>query len=664
MADTTFDHTATLSFLQGGGTMGQLMRSKNWAATSVGDPEKWPPSLKNTIGLALSSLFPMLICWGPDYIQFYNDAYRPILGAGKLPDALGNSSRNSFAEAWDIIGPMFSRVWEGESIAIADFMVPLNRNGYEEECYFDFSYSPIRDQDGTIRGILVVCTETTARIASLKRYETANKEIELARAETEVERDRLENFFMQSPAGICVLNGPHLVFELINPLYQQLFPGRKLLGKRLLDALPEIKDQPIYNILYTVYKTGQTYKGKELLVPLAKGEGQPVENRYFNFIYQARKDVSGRIDGILVFVFEVTDMVKARKEREQAQDLLQMAIDTAGIGIWTVDVASGNLTLSPQSRLIHGIPERMELTLSESLAMITDEYRNHVMDSINQAVQSQTSFSAEYWINPMDGGKPRWLHSNGRAYYDEDGKPQYITGTITDLTEQKEDENRKNDFIGMVSHELKTPLTSLKAYIQVLAAKALKGGESVENDILVKADQQAKKMTTMINGFLNISRLESGKLSIDKQRFDIDNLLQEVIADIQLTVKTHNLQYEPCGPVNVNADRDKIGSVLNNLLTNAVKYSPKGKLINLKCNLHSDTVQISVSDEGMGIKEQDLPHLFNRYYRVESRHTAHISGFGIGLYLSAEIIWGHQGSIWAESEIGHGSTFNFTLPLA
>jgi two-component system sensor histidine kinase VicK len=178
-----------------------------------------------------------------------------------------------------------------------------------------------------------------------------------------------------------------------------------------------------------------------------------------------------------------------------------------------------------------------------------------------------------------------------------------------------------------------------------------------------RASQQVKKMSGMINGFLNISRLESGKILISKADFDLDELVGEMIQEAELTLTSHTIYYERCGPLIINADRDKIGSVISNLLSNAIKYSPKGKRIDVKCELTGNNVQLSIKDEGIGIKPKDKERLFERYYRVESNYTQHISGFGIGLYLSYEIIQRHGGKIWAESEGGEGSTFYFSLPL-
>jgi PAS domain S-box-containing protein len=246
---------------------------------------------------------------------------------------------------------------------------------------------------------------------------------------------------------------------------------------------------------------------------------------------------------------------------------------------------------------------------------------------------------------------------------DKQGNIIGLSKIARDITERKKDDIRKNDFIGMVSHELKTPLTSLNAIIQVANAKLKNSEDTFLSGAMNKANIQVKRMSGMINGFLNISRLESGKILIEKRRFDMKKIILEVIDETNLTVSTHSINFTPGNQIEVYADPDKIGSVISNLISNAIKYSPQGKKIEIKCELANERVIVSVRDEGMGIKPQDAEKIFDRYYRVESNHTQHISGFGIGLYLSAEIIKRHDGEIWVESESGIGSTFYFSLPV-
>lgn len=240
-----------------------------------------------------------------------------------------------------------------------------------------------------------------------------------------------------------------------------------------------------------------------------------------------------------------------------------------------------------------------------------------------------------------------------------------VSKIARDITEQKRDEQRKNDFIGMASHELKTPLTSLNALIQVLQKKLSDSNDRFVATALDKASQQTRRMTGLINGFLNISRLEAGKLDIEQRPIELNTLISENIEEASLSASNHDFIFEPGqGTIMVLADREKIGSVISNLLSNAVKYSPKGKFITIRTLVQDENVLVSVHDEGIGISQQDIEKLFERYYRVQTEHTKNISGFGVGLYLSAEIVGRHGGRIWAESEKEAGSTFYFTLPLA
>jgi len=163
------EHASVPPFLLGGGEMGNLIRSIDWSATRLGDPNNWPATLKYSVSMMLATNFPVLICWGEDYLQLYNDAFRLILGQTRHPQAMGLSTSKTFAEIWYTIKPLFTRVMQGETVSYPDFMVPLNRYGYFEDCYFDFSYSPIRDELGAICGVLVIFMEITARVRTMNQ---------------------------------------------------------------------------------------------------------------------------------------------------------------------------------------------------------------------------------------------------------------------------------------------------------------------------------------------------------------------------------------------------------------------------------------------------------------------------------------------------------------
>lgn len=232
-----------------------------------------------------------------------------------------------------------------------------------------------------------------------------------------------------------------------------------------------------------------------------------------------------------------------------------------------------------------------------------------------------------------------------------------------DITYKKLEEQRKNDFVAIISHELKTPLTSVKSYIQLALAKIKQQNDGFITNVLIRANAQTQKMGMMINDFLNLSRLEEGKMPLNKSKFLLSDLIDEVVEEGGLFAPTH-LIASHCQPgLIVYADREKLSQVMSNLLSNAVKYSSSGTVIDIYCVIESDKVTISFVDKGLGISAEDQKHLFERFYRVGGVQATNISGFGIGLYLVAEILKLHDSKIRVQSSLGEGSVFSFALPF-
>ena len=366
-------------------------------------------------------------------------------------------------------------------------------------------------------------------------------------------------------------------------------------------------------------------------------------------------------------LLDVTGQVKARMDLEQAKDTLNLAISAAELGMFDMDLTKGTLYWDERCRTLFGISHNSPVTYEvDFVEGLHPEDRERVLEVIKNVFDIKVdngNYDVEYRTVGAEDKKVRWIRAKGKAYFDETEQPVRFIGAVLDITEQKTDEIRKNDFIGMVSHELKTPLTTLTAVLQIASVKLKESDNKPLITAIEHGNVQAKRMTTMIKGFLDISRLESGKMLIEKQKFDMDELVHEVVDEIKLIEKGHEIKLINCNSVQVNADRDKISSVISNFINNAAKYSPNGKPITISCEIIENEVIVSVRDEGIGIKQQDLNLVFDRFYRAEAAHKHKISGFGIGLYLSFEIIKQHNGRIWAESEPEVGSTFYFTVPL-
>jgi len=353
---------------------------------------------------------------------------------------------------------------------------------------------------------------------------------------------------------------------------------------------------------------------------------------------------------------------EARQKIEQGEVALRLAIDAANFGTWFIHSVTRELIADARLKELFGYYPYEDLSIEQTIAQITEEYRGFVAEKLENAICNNGDYDVTYPVIGLHDKRLRWLRAIGNLKADPSGTFSAFTGVVMDVTEQKIDEFRKNDFIGMVSHELKTPLTSMRGYIQMLARQNQQNND-LNATMLLKANSQITKMTTMINGFLNVSRLESGKIHIDFHEFDLSALIMEAEEESRATITSHKLIFDPVETMMINADRDKIGQVIHNLVSNAVKYSTAGSQINISCYKENGLVNVSVRDNGMGIKPDDLSKIFDRYYRVEGSQMFSISGFGIGLYLCKEIIQRHMGTISAESEFGKGSTFTFSLPL-
>lgn len=273
------------------------------------------------------------------------------------------------------------------------------------------------------------------------------------------------------------------------------------------------------------------------------------------------------------------------------------------------------------------------------------------------------AFSTREFINKKKSGEEFQVHS---TYFPiiKDGKPAYYVQMSHDISRQVEFERQKDAFIGIASHELKTPITTLFAYAQILQKRLAQKDDEKDLTLLSHIIQETKRLTNLIDDLLNVSRLESGKMALQPEVFDLTPLVQQVVNNIGNTTETHKIKIEGSTQKDVIGDKDKIDQVITNLLTNAVKYSPQADTVIVRLLNDRHHAFVSVQDFGFGIAEEDQPHIFKRFYRTKNKDERKIKGFGLGLYITSEIVKKHKGKIWVESKIDKGSTFYFSLPLA
>jgi PAS domain S-box-containing protein len=237
---------------------------------------------------------------------------------------------------------------------------------------------------------------------------------------------------------------------------------------------------------------------------------------------------------------------------------------------------------------------------------------------------------------------------------------QLILFSIEDITERRTLEQQKDDFISIASHEIRTPITVIKAYTQILKKRSLTLNDDFLEKTTIKINEKAEKLMSLVTYLLDVSQFNTGEMLIRKDYFNLSELIRESIDELTL-IDPHKFITKGNIEQPVFADRFRISQVLNNLLNNASKYSPKDAdiIIQVNKNKKGDRVSVSIKDSGMGIPKDEQPNLFKRFWRASSAKANHISGIGLGLHISSEIIKQHQGKMWLKSEKNKGSTFSF-----
>jgi PAS domain S-box-containing protein len=246
---------------------------------------------------------------------------------------------------------------------------------------------------------------------------------------------------------------------------------------------------------------------------------------------------------------------------------------------------------------------------------------------------------------------------------DEDNKPLGIVSVNRDISDRKKLEQGKDDFIALASHELKTPLTSTKLYIDVLKQRFEDTHDKKSLTYLLKINDQVRKLLELVNYLLDVSKVQAGKLQFTVERTHIDTFVREVVRDIEQLTETHHFHIEGKTEAYVLLDKDRLRQVLVNILNNSIKYSSQANKVDVSIRKENTHIIVSIRDFGIGIPKEKHTKIFERFYQVDDSKGYTYSGIGLGLYISKEIIEKHNGKIWVESEEGRGSTFYFSLPI-
>lgn len=408
----------------GSGRMAERTAAYDWANSPLGPVAGWPETLTAVVNSLLSNQHPTMLFWGPQLIQFFNDAAIPIVGPDKFATALGQRADECWAEVWPLVGEQIQQAYRGSPVWKEDQLVPIIREGRIEDTWFTYSYSPARDAQGEIRGVLVTCLETTSRV--------------LAEKQLLEERTQLLKVFDQAPAFFAVLRGPDHIFERVNPKYRQVVGGLDVIGKPVREAIPGIAEQGYIAILDRVFRTGEPYIAADArftLPPTAEGASR---ERVVDFVYQPLRDADGSISGILVLGVDMSERKRITDALAETERRAAMVLDSINDGFHMIDAEGRFQAFNQAGREIYrnqGV-DADALIGKMAFEVFPEHQRTATGDAILYSLRNRRPSVIESYYAPWD--KWFWL----RNYPTSDG------GLVTffqDITEKKRTERQLDE---------------------------------------------------------------------------------------------------------------------------------------------------------------------------------------------------------------------------
>lgn len=483
---------------------------------------------------------------------------------------------------------------------------------------------------------------------------TTNEELAESNEELLLSEARFRNLIRQAPIAICVIQAEDFLVIEVNDGYLELVgKSREHLEMRSIwEGVAEAAE--VYApIMQQVIKTGTAFHGVEHELVLNRNGVDQI--MFIDFVYEPVKDLKGVVTSIMVVGNDVTEKVMARRQIEDIEERNRLAIEASEIGTYEFRYAEQSVIGSRRFDEIFGVTS--PVSRSEVLTSF-HPLDAHLSDEAHAIARKTGKLFYEARI-VLANNAIKWVRLQGNVHYDEEGNAKKLLGTVMDITALKQIQQQKDDFISIASHELKTPLTSLKASLQLLD-RMKANPTTLFPRLIEQSNKSMEKISELVEELLNVTRINEGKVMLNKKKFNFAHMVDECCSHV-IHLGTHELVVEGEKNLEITADENRIQQVVINFINNAIKYAPKSRQIFLTIEKDMYSVKVSVRDTGPGIPAEKLPYLFERYYRVDP-NGIQASGLGLGLYISADIIERHGGKIGVESEEGKGSTFWFTLP--
>jgi two-component system CheB/CheR fusion protein len=521
----------------------------------------------------------------------------------------------------------------------------IKKNG--EEIWTNIQVSAIKDRDGkpySAAAIVIDMSERRESGEALRRSE---------------ERLRIT---MESATDFAIIT-----MDIEGEILGWSAGAESILGYRE----PEVIGKSA-NIIFTSEDLAAGVPEKEM--KQAKREGRAIDERWHRRKDGTRLFMSGVMAPILNGTI-LTGFVKVARditERKAAEEALQLseerhriALQSAEMGAWDWNLSTGRVIWNAQQNLLLGIEENSDIAFENDrsyfLQFIHPDDRTRIETLLEKAIVEGGIFHAEFRIVRADNKETRWMNGYGRT--SGETNTSRIVGVMYDITGRKILEQQKDEFIAVASHELKTPVTSIKAYAEILGEIFSLQGDGKSVELMEKLNTQVDRLTGLIHALLDITRISDGVFRLNLEEMKFEQVIEKCIDELKPISLNHHIVFKKGTKSRMlYADRERLALVVNNLLTNAIKYSPDGGDILIRLEHSPEGAIVTIKDHGIGIQDTLQEKIFERFFRAENSNTQLFQGMGLGLYIAAQIIRYHKGSISVKSKEGKGSEFTFLIP--
>lgn len=578
-------------------------------------------------------------------LEFVNPKFTEITGytpeevKGKNPRFLksGFTKPDVYKKLWNTIKS--GKIWRGEF---------QNKKKNGDLFWEKASISPVKDAYGKITHFLAIKEDIT------------NKKI--LEAELEEERKRWKGVVegIADEVWLCDKTGKMSLINLPSVTKMGL---EEFKDKSLNEILNEV------DILYTNGKMrpldqapllrslkGEIVRGEEIMRHRKTGK-----TKFRHFSSAPMRDAKGEITGAVAIVRDISAEKHVEKALKESERRYKTLAEVSPDCIKIFDRKGNLLYLNKAGLREHRLKDLSDLKHWDIFSCIIKENHLKFKDAFKKALKGyETTVEIKH---TYEGSTREYCLLTLAPIFNEKHMAEYIFGVSRDITDLKKLEHQKDEFISIASHEIKTPLTSQKAYMQLINARLVKNKNDKLQVLFEKALYQTDKITKLVNDLLDVSRIQAGKFQFEDSVFNFDDLVSDVVSEMQLTTEKQKIYLEGATRQSIFADKDRIAQVFFNLLSNAIKYSNTSDKIFVNISNSHNKIMVKIQDFGVGIPKYMQEKIFERFFRANTQKNTIILGLGLGLYISLEIIKRQGGKLWVESEEGQGSCFYFTLPV-